>query len=259
MVKYGSVEALAQGHVETLKRFGKDPSRLIEIPEKPDDKAGWDAVHKALGRPDKPEDYGVSIFEGASEGDQKFAKDFVEKAHAAGASQAVVAAAIETLNEAGAAAAAAAQAAREVETKAVQDQLKKDWGDKHDHYTKAIGKLLLDGGDQIAGEGGGERLVEEMNAKGLGNSPVLMKLLASLLDKQAEPEGLPGGGRGDGGAMTPYQANAALAALHGDDKKRAALEDRNDPLHATVLAERNALIKMANPNDSRQPTDPARR
>jgi hypothetical protein len=241
VTKYESVEALARAHVAAIKRFGKDPAQLLEVPEKPDDKEGWGKLWGALGRPETIDGYGFKPIEGVADADNAAVGGFIEKAHGLGASKAVVDAAIETLIEVRTKGEEARLAAREAQTRTVTETLEAEWGDRFPVYKNEIGKLILDSG--------GEALVEELNELGLGNSVGLNRLLASLIDKRAEPETLPGGGGAPPGsdAMTPYQAQGKLAEIHGSAEKQAILLDKNHAQHKTLMEERERLFKVAYP------------
>lgn len=247
--RYKTPEDLGRAYVNLEKRFGVPPERLLTVPEKPDDAAGWDALHSALGRPKTAAEYQIGLAEGASEGDKAFVEGFRERAHKAGYSQSQVATAVEYLNETTKAAAEAATTARETETKAVQGTLKTEWGDKYAVYGTEIGKLITELGDK-QGEGGGQKLLDELNEKGLGNSLGLNRLLAQIVDMRAEPGKLPGAdGQADTGdrPMTPTQAKSARMMLEADPVKGKALMDATDPMHAVVIEERRKLLRYENP------------
>lgn len=242
LAKYESLEAFANGHINTIKRLGKDPERLIEMPAKPDDTAGWDEFFGKLGRPAKAADYAITLGEGADDRDKAFLEGFRETAHKAGLSQTQMAAAVGYVNQVTVQAAEAATAEADKRAAETQTALKAEWGDKFDLYQKGIGKLIEDlGGAEAFGA---------LEADGFGDSLPLMRILAKMTDKLAEG-GLPGGGdKGVTGAKTPYQAQAEISALHADPVKRKALEDKNDPLHKVVLAERDGLLKLAYPSQT---------
>lgn len=222
-------------------RLGVPADRLLTLPDKPDDADAWSKVWNALGRPEKPEDYGVKLGEGATDQDKAFMDKFVSKAHAAGANKAVIAASVEVLNEA---VQQAAQEQAEADKQAAQaavDLTAKAWGAKAEIYRAEIPKLLDTLGAELKIDG----LVDKLNTAGLGNSPELLMVFAAITDKLAEHDGLPGGGQGGSATtLTPDQAKAARLALEADAEKGVALRDRNHPQHAAVMAERNKLFAL---------------
>lgn len=244
LAKYESLEAFAKGHINVLARMGKDPERLIEMPAKPDDVAGWDAFWAKLGRPAKADEYKIALADGANDQDKAFLEGFRETAHKAGLTQAQLEAAVGYVSGITTKAAADATAASEKAAAETTAALKGEWGGKFDTYTKEIGKLIEDLG--------GAEAVEALNADGLGNSQTLLKMLAKVVDLRAEPGSLPGGrGGGSDLGMTPYQAQGALAAFHGDAAKMEALNKKDHPMHKVVYEERQNLLKAAYPS---QPT-----
>ncbi|TCS14549.1 hypothetical protein EV278_107198 [Caulobacter sp. BK020] len=244
LAKYESLEAFANGHLHALQRFGKDPASLLEVPAKPDDEKGWGELFNKLGRPETADGYKLDLDEGASDADKAFADGFKAIAHKAGLSQAQMGAAVGYLNETIQKAHQEAAEAAKAAAAECQKVLGAAWGDKKAVYETEIPKLLGDLGEKLKIEG----VFDKLNAQGLGSSPELLQILAAVTDMRAEPGALPGAGAGEAGRpATPYQAQAALSALHGDPAKLKALQDRNDPLHKTVLAEREALLKQAYP------------
>ena len=248
--KYESLEALARGHVNATKRVGKPLDRLVEIPEKPDDTKGWDAVYKALGRPDTADGYGIALPDGVSEADKAAFNGFVAKMHGAGATKAQIAVAAGEFGAAVAAAEAARTAATNERIEANKVQIKALFGDKHDTYKTEIGKLLTGAKDAKGQPLLGPADIEGLNIEGLGDSPAFMKLLGWVVDRFAEPESLKGAGENPmiGGAMTPYQATARLAEMRSKKELVEALNNRNHPQHKTIMAERMELLKIAHPS-----------
>jgi hypothetical protein len=241
IVNAKSPEDVGRMLVAAEKRLGVPADRLLTMPDKPDDPEAWGKVWNALGRPEKPEDYGVQLGEGATDADKAFMDKFVSKAHAAGANKAVIAASVEVFNEM---VQQAHEQQAEADKQAAQhalDVTAKAWGAKADVYKAEIPKLL----DTIGAELKIEGLVDKLNAVGLGNSPELLQVFAAITDKLAEHDGLPGGGQAGGNTtLTPDQARAARLALESDAEKGVALRDRNHKNHAAVMAERNTLFAL---------------
>lgn len=243
VTRYSSPEEAAKALDVATKRLGVPAERLLKIPEKPDDAEGWAAVHKALGRPDDVAGYGVELPADLPPETKPVVEGLLSDLHKAGATTPVVKSVIDALNKATAASDEARTKAREAETATVTDTLKEAWGAKYEVYKKGIGTLLNN--EKL---GGGQALIDELNGLGLGNSVGLNKLLAHITDLLAEDGKLPGGGQEQTGAMTPVAAAAARIALEADPVKGKALRDKTDPLHASVLEERNRLFAFENPS-----------
>lgn len=241
IVNAKSPEDVGRMLVAAEKRLGVPADRLLTLPDKPEDAEAWSKVWNALGRPESPDGYGVQLGEGATDADKAFMDKFVQKAHAAGANKAVIAASVEVFNEM---VQQAHEQQAEADKQAAQhalDVTAKAWGAKAEVYKAEIPKLLETIGAELKIEG----LVDKLNAAGLGNSPELLQVFAAITDKFAEQESLPGGGR-DGGdtKLTPDQAKAARRALENDPEKSVALRDRNHKDHAAVMQERNRLLSL---------------
>lgn len=80
---YTSLEEAIKGHRNAEKAIG---AGRLALPKDEADTAGWDAVYKAIGRPDKPEDYKIAEILGVKEGEQvpEFGTKFASLAHQIG-------------------------------------------------------------------------------------------------------------------------------------------------------------------------------
>lgn len=56
--------AVLESYRNFEKLMGVPQDRMIKLPEKADDKAAWDSIYNRLGRPEKPEEYGIKGPEG---------------------------------------------------------------------------------------------------------------------------------------------------------------------------------------------------
>lgn len=235
------VDALTAGNAAE-KRLGVPANEMIRLPTKPDDVEGLKAVYKALGAPDTPEGYKIDLKD-ATDADKAVVGDFAKFMHEKGPfPPAALAAAAEFWHGKVIEQAAAEQAEAEAAQKASEAALRQEWGGAYDQRKMEIGKLLTDLG--------GEALAKELNADAvLGNSPELAKMLAKIVDLRAESGPTQDGQNADVGKrqLTPGQARVNLAALEGDAEKMEALMDKTHRLHASVLAERNALLAAAHP------------
>jgi hypothetical protein len=252
ITRYDSIDAVAKAMDEATKKLGVPADQLLRLPTKPDDAAAYEEIYKKLGRPDKAEDYGVKFADDASDEAKAVGGKLIETAHKIGLNKAQLGPLVELLNGETAAASAAEKAAHEAETAATQTALKQEWGPKYDTYVKEIGKLLGDLGGKdgkAATPAELETLIGDLNARGMGNSLPLNRLLARICDLRAEPGALDSGqGRdppGDSRAMTPVQAKAALRAFEADKEKLAGLNDRYHPQHKALVEERNRLARMS--------------
>lgn len=234
-------------YLNAEKRLGVPANRLLVMPDKADDAEGWAKIHAALGRPETVDGYGLKLPDEASDHDKAWTGKFLERAHAAGASPAVVKAAFDVINEATAQSLADEATAATAAKDAVQAELAKAWGAKKAVYDNEIPAVIealtnelnetLPAGSKLEG------VFDKLNAEGMGNSPTLLRLLAHLADSRVEG-GLPGKGGGDDRGMTPEQAKAQRLALEADPVKGLALRDNAHPQYALVKAERAKLLAI---------------
>ncbi len=80
-----SVEGLVDIYTNAEKKLRTDPSRLMTLPDKPDDVDGWSQVYTKLGRPETVDGYkaDVKVHDGQTLSDD-LVKEFAGIAHAAG-------------------------------------------------------------------------------------------------------------------------------------------------------------------------------
>ncbi len=233
--KYQSTEDLARGYVNAVKRLGADPNSLIALPKGPDDQEGYVAVFKALGAPEKVEDYQIKM-EGAAPEDIAAAKEFAGEMFAKGPFPAsFVAAATEWFTGKVAAQNAELLAEAEAARVAGEQALKAEWGQAYEHRKAEIGKLLNDLG--------GPDLAKELDGSTFGDNPKLASFLGKILDKMAEPgprnEGNPN--TPGGNPLTPAQHQARAREL----QSHPAFLNASHPQHKDVVKARNDALRAA--------------
>jgi hypothetical protein len=193
-------------YIALEKTFGADKAgRTVILPGEKAEAAELDAFYAKLGRPAEPKDYKVTVPEGH---DPKFADGFKAKAHELG----LTAKQVEGLaawNNEQVAGMQSAQANQSVESfnRDVQT-LKTEWGAAHDQNVvvarsaaQALG-LSADFIDKVSGAVGHK---------------ATMELLHKIGSKTGESEFVATSSTSYGGALTPGQAKAEIAA-HKQDK-----------------------------------------
>lgn len=180
--KFTTPAAVLKSYAELEKRLGKS----IVKPGKDASEEEVKAFHKALGVPDKPEDYKVEVPEGIEWGDDDKAlmDSFLGKLHSAGAPPQAVEAAtawyFETLREAEEARTAEAERIR----KEGEAALRKEWGGDYD-------KNLALANDAIR-QFGGEQLAQTLKERGLDNDPAMNRAFAEIGRRMSEAAPLTG-------------------------------------------------------------------
>ena len=56
--------AVTTSYLNAQQLLGAPADQLVRMPTKPDDEAGWAALHKRMGKPDKAEDYILKTADG---------------------------------------------------------------------------------------------------------------------------------------------------------------------------------------------------
>ena len=192
-------------NLETL--MGAPKERLVKMPEKADDAAGWNEVYDKLGRPKAASEYTFKVPEGvtADPNSTKFAQDLFHKAGLTKAQGEAIANewnnyAVEA--DKGAAQARIAQAAVE------KTALTKEWGGAWNDKVKACAAAMQSFGLDAAA-------VTKLESA-LGYSAT-MKFLSDIGSKVGESKFVTGDGSGAfQGSMTPDQARAVLAEKRKD-------------------------------------------
>lgn len=229
VAKMKDLEGMVRSFVSAQKMLGKDPSRLVELPE-PTDAEGVRGVLQRLGVPESPEGYKLEPLEGAPDylaPDQPLAQVFLKAAHEHNVlpqqAQAIYKTVVGSLMEAAKQHAVQVQSTHDENIRTLQ----KEFGPAFD------GKLAS--ANFAVQELGGDELREAIDNAELGTHPALIKAL-SRVGEMLQEHSLGGEGRGAagrGGAMTPAEARA-----HAMDLQRQAL-------NAATAAERKRLNEEA--------------
>ena len=227
------IDGLAKSYKHAASLVGIDKAQVLRIPAA-DDAEGWAAVHAQLGRPEAPEGYEFpempapldTVMEQAARG----------AFHKAGLSAAQGRQVMELYGGlVQQAQQQRAQQAEQLEAAVVAD-LQKEWGEAFDARVAAA--------NQVINELGGEPLAQAMQsvelADGtrLGQHPALIRFLAEIGARLAEPTALKGGAGGATapGPYTPEAALAEVSRLRDDKEFHAARRTPTHPDHARNAA-----------------------
>lgn len=201
--------ALAKSYANAARMVGLDKGKVLRLPDA-EDAPEWNDVWGRLGRPEKAEDYGLAGPEGLppealAEAAAAFHSAGLNKKQAA----AVMAVYAGRLEAARAAEAEAVQMARAT----AERDLKAEWGAAYADRLHAAKRAALDAG--------GDDFLRVLDESGLGNNPVVLKALANVGLKIAEPSALKGTGGALQGALTPGDARAEWTRLQRDSEWNA--------------------------------------
>ncbi|MGH6955297.1 MAG: hypothetical protein ACREEW_01375 [Caulobacteraceae bacterium] len=231
---FKTVDDLASGYVNLEKRFGIDPARRLDLPADPKDAAAMRAVFTKLGLPEKPEGYGFSLAEGASDADKAFLGRATAALHEIGLPSAQAEGVFQYWMKESAAANEAAQLQAQQARDAGMAALKKEWGGDFDRRAREIGAMM--------NRYGAPDLAKELDSgEKLGNHPQLALFLGHVLDAVAE-DGAAGGESGDAAGsdrrLTPSQAIAEAKRIEA----HPGFRDKNHPQHKALVEERQRFL-----------------
>jgi hypothetical protein len=171
---YKTVGELAQSHLETAGKVKEYEGKLAASIPKLTDKATDEdraAYYKAIGRPEKADDYAITVPEGVPK-DEAAMKWFRDTSHKLGLSKQqgeslaagyfeMMKGNIDTINK--------AYETRKAET---VNKLKGEWGGKYEEN--------FDLAKKTAQKIGGEDIIKYLGETGIGNEPVIIKFMHKL-------------------------------------------------------------------------------
>lgn len=226
IAKYKSPEDLYHAHVEMVKLIGKKQDGLVKVPGSDAKPEEISAFRKAMGVPEKPEEYAIPGLDGVPV-NQEVLSAFRKAAHEVGITpqqfQALVKFDLDR---------AAMQAkAREARIETAEKALRTEWGAAYDHKLAMV--------QRFAEQVGGEEFIQELELRGKDASPVLLK----VLDKMATMANEHGLVRGEPvSPITPQEASKRIAEIQAD--KDYWSDFQNPGRHKELVAEYAKLIHL---------------
>lgn len=194
---------LGKAHANLERALSRDAAGRITPPTGPDDVEGYDRVFKALGRPEKPEDYGLTQLAGA---DEQFASNAAKWLFDAGVTTPHAAKLAEAWN--GYVSEQATKQEEEFQAKSNADWagIRSEWGGRFEEgveqFRRGAVQFGLTADDMAAIE------------RQLGTAKTV-RTFAKIGAGLAEDKFIEGEGRSQF-SMTPDQAKARIAAMQGD-------------------------------------------
>jgi|TARA_R110000822_G_scaffold97150_2_gene220744 hypothetical protein len=201
--KYTSVDSLAKGYINATSMLGKD--KVL----KPSNEDEWNEFYKEMGRPEDASGYEFNSFD-APEGyeiDEGLVQNFRNAAHGAGLSSEQAKTLYDWYTSNNVEQFDQMVQNTEQQLTDTEQAMRKEWGNAYD---QKMGTAI-----RAVREFGGDELVEELNASGLGNNPKLIKAFALAGEKISGDTQLAGT---TAGAMTPAQVKEQIASIQNDPK-----------------------------------------
>lgn len=220
------------------KILGGPRERLLRLPES-DDAPEWADIHKRLGRPEKPEEYGI-------EADP----ELLQKVHEANLTKRQVAALAAYLGERGKSAKEKADAEYESQAQADEDTLKREWGQDFDANIRVVsqvaGKLQRAlGKSEEEWQATAEKLTR---ALGVADAMRMFVLIGRgsgehrFVGNEAEATGF--------GQNTPAAAKARYDAKLADTEFRKRYTSQDKAIRLAAVQELAELAKLAFPDEA---------
>ncbi len=227
-------------HLE--RAFGADKLALPGPAARPED---WAVLYDRLGRPQKPEDYDLGGFrppEGMAWNGQVQSAMLAEM-HAAGLNNAQ---ARRLLGKYAALQGTAADQVRQSRQGAVEDtraQLRDEWGPGYEARVDLANRAFR---AAFAGEVDEATQLRLDDGTALGDHPALVRAVARLGELMSEDR-LVGPTGGSRFGLSPEDARAEIARIHGDTRALSILMDKSHPEYAALVRRRNELFAVAYP------------
>ena len=227
---FKDIGGLAKSYVEAQKMIGGS----VRIPKEDAKPEEWEAFYRKLGKPEKPEEYGIKkpddLPEGVSWNDD-LTKWFVSAAHAAGLNKSQVSKIINGWNEMESSKAHAMT--KELGQQIVK--LRESWGDQFDGRVE----LGVRGIERLLGKDAND-FKDLMDKTGLGNHPLILKYAYAVGNLLKEDGYIVGDGAG--GAASKASVKAKIDAINSDPKH--AYWDETNPGHKAAVEEMSKLFKQ---------------
>lgn len=187
--RFADPSALWKAYRELRERF--DGGGLVRLPTAGADDEDRQALHRALGVPERPEDYfeliDLPVGEVLGEADRPVAEDFARAVHSAGATPEVMSAAIDWYLTHQEAQLAAIDEADERDRAEGKRTIRATWGPAETRMINAIGALFANtpGGTDLEGGGLYARLMGGRTGDGrlIGNDPQVLAFLGALAQR----------------------------------------------------------------------------
>lgn len=232
LATYKSVDDMAKSHINAQKLIGK---KGIIPPGKDAKPEEIDAFHKALGRPDKPEDYKLSEVqapEGMTE-DANLKSGFLATAHAKGMTNEQADAIYSWYNKQVEGAIAQHVEKNKVMKETTEAELRTEYGKAYDQNLDIAKKFIHKFGDEKA-----MQALEE----GLGNDPRLIRMLVKA-GKSFSEDMLH---VSSNTTLTPDEAKAEIRKIKGDPKHPYFVQVHHE--HKEAVDYMDSLYKQAYPD-----------
>ena len=231
--------AAVESYRNLEKLRGVPAERILSVPAKEDDAEAWASLYGRLGRPEKPEDYGI---EGVN-------PDLIAAAHKNGLSKRQVSELAKFLQESAGKQKTESEAKWEAESAAADEALKREWGGEFETNLKAAAQLANRvrtgmGMDQAQWDEFADKMQRAVGVS------AAVKMFALLGRGMGEHKFVEGEGKGEGFTMSPARAKAELAQLRSDPDHQKRKMSENKATRMEAVAREMKLDEIAFPQNA---------
>ncbi len=232
------VGKLANSYVNVQKLVGADKNAVLKFPSSEEDKDGWNEVYSKIGRPDEVDGYDLDKYKDAPGVQPDHLKELASVAHENGVSKAAFQGIVDKYFEQAGSVSQVSEQELEQTISGYTEQLKTEWGDAYEQKTNKILGTLKENATP-------EFLQLAADYPYVFDNPAVMKTFDNLIKMTSEDGGVKTAGSSASGALTPDEAKARIAAIHGDDEKMKILTTKGHPMRDSLIAERSKLFAAA--------------
>lgn len=234
--------SLAKGYVHAQRMIGYDK---VAIPGEKATPEELNTFYTKLGRPEKPEAYGIKDPQGVQI-NAELKTGFLGKAHELGLTTKQAQGLFGWYNEFGGSFAKQAEDQALVSQENAVKELKTEFGAA---YNERMAQASQAVDWVVENVKGAKDFKDVLDGSRIGDHPVMVRVFAKIGEMLSEDGQLKGAGQGGAGngAMTPDEAQARLAEFNASSEKMKAYQDPAHPNHKLVKEERAKLYTYAYP------------
>lgn len=230
---FDTVDKLANSYVHAVRKMGAPPESFLRIPQEGE---SWDEVHRALGRPDSPEDY---VFEEFSDSEDEGLSYFRDWSHQQGFTQDQAHNILGELNDIIVQGREQQMQERQTVFDKGMEALQREWsGDAFEENMDLARRAF----SQFATK----EAVDLLEDSGLADHPEMVRLFHRMGSMMGEANLVMGQSSGVGD-LTPQSAKDKIQELYNDKEFLEQYRDDQHPRHKEASKRMDRLFKVAYP------------
>jgi hypothetical protein len=231
---FDSVDKLANSYVHAVRKMGAPPESFLKIPQEGE---SWDQIHRALGRPEAPEDYTFDEFNNDEDEGLDYFKGW---SHKQGFTQDQAQNILGELNDIVVQGKEQQMQERQIVYDQGMESLQREWpGDAFDENMDLARRAF----SQLATK----ESVALLEDSGLSDHPEVVKIFHKMGKMMGEANLVMGQSAGVGD-LTPSSAQEKINELYNQKDFLDQYRDNQNPSHKEATKRMDRLFKIAYPN-----------